>query len=58
MAIAIIEGRPSLLARPCAARVDVMTSILRRAMGAFVEMQTTCTRPEPLDPEAARGLLV
>jgi hypothetical protein len=27
-------------------------------MGAFVDLQTTCTRPEPLSPEAAQALLV
>ena len=35
-----------------------MTSILKSGeMGAFVDLQTTCTRPEPLDPAAARALL-
>ena len=38
--------------------IEVMTAILRSGeIGAFVEMRTTCTRPEPLDPEAARALL-
>ena len=33
-----------------------MTSILKSGeIGAFVDLQTTCTRPEPLDPEAARA---
>jgi hypothetical protein len=35
-----------------------MSSILRSGeTGAFVELETTCTRPEPLGPEAARALL-
>lgn len=39
--------------------VDVMTGILKSAeTGAFVDMQTTCTRPEPLGPDEARALLV
>ena len=37
---------------------DVMTSILKSgASGAFVDLQTTCTRPEPLGPDEARALL-
>ena len=36
-----------------------MTSILKSGeTGAFVDSRTTCTRPEPLGPEAARALLV
>ena len=39
--------------------VDVMTSILTSGeTGAFVDLRTTCTRPEPLGPEEARWLLV
>ena len=31
-----------------------MTSILKSGeTGAFVDLTTTCTRPEPLDPDAA-----
>jgi len=38
--------------------VDVMTGILRSGeTGAFVAMQTTCTRPEPLGPDDAAALL-
>ena len=59
MAMAIIEGRDARCSLDRALHgIDVMTSILKSGeMGAFVEMQTTCTRPEPLDPEAARALL-
>ena len=36
--------------------IDVMTSILKSGeTGAFVDLRTTCTRPEPLDPDAAAG---
>jgi predicted dehydrogenase len=59
MALAIMDGRPSRCSLDLALHaVDVMTSILRSGeAGAFVDLQTTCDRPEPLDPEAARGLL-
>jgi predicted dehydrogenase len=59
MAMAIIEGRESRCSLERALHgVEVMTAILRSGeIGAFVEMQTTCTRPEPLDPSAARALL-
>jgi hypothetical protein len=60
MAVAIIEGRDIRCSLDRALHgVDVMTSILKSGeMGAFVDLQTTCTRPEPLSPEAARALLV
>jgi predicted dehydrogenase len=60
MAVAIIEGRDIRCSLDRALHgVDVMTSILKSgAMGAFVDLQTTCTRPEPLSPEAAQALLV
>ena len=59
MALAIIEGRDARCSLDRALHgIDVMTSILKSGeMGAFVDLQTTCTRPEPLDPEAARALL-
>ena len=38
--------------------LDVMTSILKSGeTGQFVELSTTCTRPEALSPEAARALM-
>ena len=38
--------------------VDAMTSILRAGeIGAFVELSTTCERPEPLSPDQAQALL-
>ena len=59
MAVAIIEGREARCSLDRALHgIDVMTSILKSGeMGAFVDLQTTCTRPEPLDPAAARALL-
>ena len=59
MAMAILEGRDARCALDRALHgIDVMTSILKSGeMGAFVDLQTTCTRPAPLDPEAARALL-
>ena len=60
MAAGIIDGRESRCSLERALHgIDVMTSILKSGeTGAFVELQTTCTRPEPLDPDAARALLV
>ena len=60
MALAIIEGREARCGLDRALHgIDVMTSILKSGeTGAFVDLTTTCTRPEPLDPEAARALLV
>ena len=57
--VAIIEGREARCSLDRALHgIDVMTSILKSGeIGAFVDLQTTCTRPEPLDPEAARALL-
>ena len=59
MALAIIEGRDARCSLERALHgVEVMTSILKSGeIGAFVELRTTCTRPEPLDPDAARALL-
>lgn len=60
MAAAIREGRDARCAIDRALHgVDVMTGILRSAAeGRFVDMVTTCTRPAPLGPDAARALLV
>ena len=60
MALAIIEGREARCGLDRALHgIDVMTSILKSGeTGAFVDLTTTCTRPEPLGPEAARALLV
>ena len=59
MALAILEGREARCSLERALHgIDVMTSILKSGeTGAFVDLQTTCTRPEPLDPDAARALL-
>jgi predicted dehydrogenase len=59
MALAILEDRDARcsLDRSLHA-LDVMTSILKSgASGAFVDLQTTCTRPDPLGPDEARALL-
>jgi predicted dehydrogenase len=60
MAQAILQGRDARCSLDRTLHgVDVMTSILRSGeTGAFVELQTTCTRPEPLGPDEARALLV
>ncbi len=59
MALAIIEGRPHRCGLGFALHViDTLTSILRSGEeNAFIEIGTTCDRPAPLDPEAARALL-
>jgi predicted dehydrogenase len=59
MAIAIAEGRPHRCSAELALHaVEVMTSILAAGeTRSFVEMTTSCERPAPLDPAAARGLL-
>jgi hypothetical protein len=59
MAAAILEGREARCGLDRALHgIDVMTSILRSGeTGQFVELRTTCARPEPLDPDAARALL-
>jgi hypothetical protein len=59
MAQGILQGRDSRCSLERTLHgVDVMTSILKSGeMGAFVDLQTSCTRPEPLDPDAARALL-
>ena len=59
MAAAIAEGRPHRCSLDLALHaVEVMTGILRSGeTGTFVEMTTTCDRPAPLGPDAARALL-
>jgi predicted dehydrogenase len=59
MAVAILEGRePRCSLERALHGLDVMTAILKSGeIGAFVDLQTTCTRPEPLGPEQARALL-
>jgi len=60
MALAILEGREARCGIDRALHgIDVMTAILQSAeTGAFVELQTTCSRPAPLTADAARALLV
>jgi predicted dehydrogenase len=59
MALAILENRDARCSLERTLHgLDVMTSILKSGeMGAFVDLQTTCTRPEPLGPDEARALL-
>ena len=59
MAQAILQGRDMRCSLDRALHgVDVMTAILKSGeTGTFVELQTSCTRPEPLGPEEARALL-
>ncbi|NKB27489.1 MAG: gfo/Idh/MocA family oxidoreductase [Rhodobacteraceae bacterium] len=59
MAAGILEDRGHRCSLELAVHaVDVMTSVLKSGeTGAFVEMTTTCERPDPLTPEAARALL-
>lgn len=59
MAAAILAGRPHRCSLELALHaVDVMTGILQSGeSGKFVAMTTTCERPAPLDPAAARALL-
>ncbi len=59
MAIAISEGRPHRCSLELAVHAtDVMMSVLKSGeTGSFVEMTTTCDRPEPLTPDAARNLM-
>lgn len=59
MALAIVGARPHRCNDAFALHVvDVMTGILAASEGKrFVEMTTTCDRPEPLGPDAARELL-
>ena len=59
MVAAVLAGREARcsLARALHA-VEVMTACLASGeSGAFVTLTTSCTRPEALDPSAARGLM-
>ena len=60
MAIAIVDDRDARCSLERTLHgLDVMTAILRSAeTGSFIDMRTTCTRPEPLGPDQARALLV
>ncbi|WP_435170125.1 Gfo/Idh/MocA family protein [Falsirhodobacter sp. 1013] len=59
MALAITEGRPHRCNDELALHViEVLTAILASGEeGRFVELTTTCARPEALAPEAASTLL-
>jgi len=59
MAQAMVEGRPHRCSLDLAVHaVEVMTSIIKAGeAGQWMTMTTTCVRPEPLGPEAARALL-
>ncbi|MSU90189.1 gfo/Idh/MocA family oxidoreductase [Rhodobacteraceae bacterium 2CG4] len=59
MALAILEGRePRCSLERTLHALDVMTAILASGeSGSFVDVGTTCTRPQPLDPDQARALL-
>lgn len=59
MAQAILENRPHRCSLEFSLHVvDVMTSILASGeSGRFIDINTTCDRPEALDPQAAQGLL-
>lgn len=59
MATAIQEGRTHRCSLDLALHaVDAMTSILKSGeTGQFIDLQTSCKRPEPLDPDAARALM-
>lgn len=59
MAVGILEGRPHRCSLELALHaVDVMTGILKSGeTGKFVELSTTCERPEALGIAAAKALL-
>jgi predicted dehydrogenase len=59
MVAAIETGRPHRCSLELAVHaIDVMTAALRSGeTGQFVELLTTCARPEALSPEEARALL-
>lgn len=60
MALAILENRPHRCSLELALHaVEVMTSILKAGeTGQFVNMTTSCARPEPLTPEDATAMMV
>ena len=59
MAQGIVQGRPHRCSLELAIHaVDVMTSILTSGeLGSFVDLTTTCARPEALGPDAAADLM-
>ena len=59
MALAITEGRPHRCNDELALHViEVLTAILASGEeGRFIDLTTTCARPEALAPDAASGLL-
>lgn len=59
MALAIAQGRPHRCNDAFATHViEVLTAILDAGeTGEVLTMMTTCERPDPLDPDAARDLL-
>lgn len=59
MAQAIHQGRPHRCSLDLAVHaVDIMTSILKSGeSGKFINLTTTCARPEALAPDAAQALL-
>lgn len=59
MAVAIKEGHAHRCSDALALHVvEVMTSILHSGeKGAFIDMTTSCERPAPLDPSAAKALM-
>ncbi len=59
MAVAILEGHEARCGLDRALHaIDVMSAILRSGeTGEFVTLGTTCSRPEPLGPDAALALL-
>lgn len=59
MAQAIAENRPHRCSLDLSLHVvDIMTGILRSGeTGKFVDMQTTCERPEALSPRDAKAML-
>jgi hypothetical protein len=59
MAAALAEGRDQRCSLDRVLQgVEVMTSILQSGeTGAFVTLQTTCTRPAALSPAQAQALL-
>lgn len=59
MAQAIAQGRPHRCNNDFALHVvDVMTSILRSGeTGEFIQIATTCDRPQALGPDEARALM-
>jgi predicted dehydrogenase len=59
MGVAILENRPHRCSLEFALHVvDVMTAILNSGeTGTFIDISTTCDRPAPLDPDAARAMM-